>query len=340
MEKLKRKAKALCLVSGGLDSRLALLLVKEQAEVEAIFFNLPFGSGCCKESCAFNFTQMQSIKLHVVDCTKKELFRKYINIIRNPKYGYGSGINPCIDCHIFMLKQSKETAKKINADFIVTGEVLNERPFSQHRKALKLIEEESSFKGRILKPLSAKLLPETIVEKQGLIARDKLLDISGRSRKKQLELAKRYKINFPSPGGGCLLCEKEFAIKLKDLFRHKKRISECDIELLKIGRHFRIGKTKIIVGRNHEENLNLKRLASSHDIVMEAKDVPSPITLIKGAANKEIIRKAAELTARYSDAKNNQAVVKYAKKIDFDKSYSEISVSEIKEQEIEKLRIK
>lgn len=335
-----RKSKALCLISGGLDSRLALMLVREQADAEAVFFNLPVGSGCCKESCAFNFTQLQGIKLHVIDCTKGEMFQRYLEILRKPRHGYGSGMNPCIDCHEFMLKEANKLAKRIGAEVIVTGEVLGERPFSQHRKALDIIEKEAGLEGRLLRPLSAKLLPETILERQGKIDRNKLLDISGRSRKKQIELAKKYKIKFPSPGGGCLLCEKEFAVKLKDLFKHNKKLSHEDIELLKLGRHFRIQEVKIVIGRNHQENLQIKSLAGKNDLLMEAKGVPSPITLILGKKDKKAIAEAASLTARYSDAPNKQVNVKYAKKKDFDKNSKKIEAEKSEEKDIERLRIK
>lgn len=340
MKKSKKRIKALCLLSGGSDSRLATVLTKEQADVEAVFFDLPFGSGCSQEFCAFKFTQLQLLKLHIIDCTKNEMFKEYIEIITNPKHGYGSAMNPCIDCHIFMLKKAKKLAKKIGADFLVTGEVLNKRPFSQHRMALDLIENESGLKGKILRPLSAKLLPKTTMEKQGKVDINKLFNISGRSRKEQIRLAKKYKIRFINPAGGCLLCEKKFTIKLKDLLQHKKKISEQDVKLLQTGRHFRIDNTKIIIGRDHEENLQIKNLAGKNDLLMEVKEIPSPITLVTGRACPEKIKKAAKLTARYSDA-DGKAVVRYAEKVNFDKNWKEVIVkNKISKEEIEKLRVK
>lgn len=291
--------KAIVLFSGGLDSRLAIKLLQEQnIEIMALNFDLPFGGSCCKTMCSFNFTQLHNVKSMVIDCTSGKLFDEYMKIIKKPKFGRGTAMNPCIDCRIFILKKAKEIAKKGNADFIATGEVLNERPMSQHKQAMDIIEKESGLKGKLLRPLSARLLPETEAEKKGLVNRKKLFDIQGRSRKKQIELAEEYKIKYPSPGGGCLLCEKEFAKKLEDLLKHKKKIEPRDIQLLKIGRHFRFDNSKIIVGRNEEENKKLLELGGKKDILMEVKDIPSPITMLQG----KDIEKAAALTIKYSDA--------------------------------------
>lgn len=161
------KTKAVVLFSGGLDSRLAINLLQDQKiEVIALYFNLPFGTGCCIPSCAFNFAQVQGIPLKIIDCTKGKLFQKYIKTVKKPKYGYGTAINPCVDCRIFLLKKAKEIMKKEKADFVATGEVLNERPMSQTKNKLILTEKESGLQGKLLRPLSAKLLPETIAEKK------------------------------------------------------------------------------------------------------------------------------------------------------------------------------
>ncbi|MFH0831511.1 MAG: hypothetical protein V1886_01430 [archaeon] len=301
MKKQKSKIKALCLLSGGLDSRLACKIMQEQCDVEAVFFILPFGSDGSAED-ATNFSEENTIKLHVIDCTKGELFRKYLEIIRHPKHGYGSGINPCIDCHIFLLKEAKKLAKKIKADLIVTGEVLNERPMSQHKKALDYVEIESGLGGKLLRPLSANLLSETSAEKAGLINRDKFLAIQGRNRQQQMELAKKYRISFPQPGGGCMLCEKEFAARLKDLFRNENKISSKDIELLKIGRHYRISNAKLVVGRNEIENKEIREIAGKNDLLFEAVDIPSPTSILIGSQDSKTVRKAAEITAMHSDA--------------------------------------
>lgn len=332
-----RKVKALALLSGGLDSRLAIKLMQEQnIKVIAVYFSLPFGTGCCMPDCAFNFAQTQNVALKIIDCTKGKNFQEYIAIIRKPKHGYGSAMNPCIDCRIFMLKKAKQFMKKLKADFVVTGEVLDERPMSQTKKVLMLIENETSLKGELLRPLSAKLLPETFAEKQNLIDRNKLLAIRGRSRKKQIELAKKYNISYPSPAGGCLLCEQEFAKKLRDLFKHKKKIKARDIELLKIGRHFRVNETKIIVGRNEQENKIIQNLANNN-LIFEVKNFPSPITLLEGKATKTTIKIAAALTLSYSDAHDEkQAQVNYGKR----KLNKYLRVSFLSQDEINKMRLK
>lgn len=297
-----RKPTAYVLFSGGLDSRLALKIMQEQQDnkfkIVALTFKFPFGSACCALD-AFNFCQTQGIKQKIIDCTKGKMFKKYLQIVAKPKFGYGSCMNPCIDCRIFILKEAKKFLK--NGDFIVTGEVLNERPMSQNRRALQLIDKETKLSGRILRPLSAKLLEETIPEKNKLVKRDKLFDISGRSRKRQIELAKHYNISYPSPAGGCLLCEKVFASRLQDLFKRKpiKKITPRDIELLKIGRHFFFPNFKIIVGRNHQENLRLKELRSKKEKIFELKSKPGPTVLLQGKG-KEAEEKAKEFVLKYS----------------------------------------
>lgn len=225
-------------------------------------------------------------------------------MVANPKFGYGSAMNPCIDCRIFIINHTKKFLKP--KDFIVTGEVLNERPMSQNYKALTLIEKETKLEGKILRPLSAKLLPETIPEKTGLVDREKLLGISGRSRKKQIELAKYYKISYPSPAGGCLLCDKVFSERLKDLFKRKKieSIEPRDIALLRIGRHFFFSEYKIIVGRNHEENLQLEKLRKKKEKLFKFKSLPGPTVLLQGKINKESIEKAKEFLLNYSKYKD------------------------------------
>lgn len=335
--KLHKKPKALCLLSGGLDSRLACKIMQEQCEVEAVHFNLPFGSGCCKSDCAFNFTQMQNLKLNVIDCTKGVLFKKYLEIIRKPKHGYGCAVNPCIDCHIFIIKEAKKLMKKIHADFLVTGEVLNERPMSQHLSALNSVEKEAGVEGILLRPLSAKLLPETIPEKNGLVDRNKLLDIQGRQRVRQIELAEKFSIKYPSPGGGCLLCEKEFAIRLRDLLKNDKEISYNDIELLRLGRHFRIDGIKVIVGRNEQENKQIERLADKSDLILEPKDIVGPTTLIRSkiSIDKETIKKASEITARYSDSAEEKVEMNVKGRT----RLFMMSVKKAAKEEIDKLRI-
>ncbi|MBL7206233.1 MAG: tRNA 4-thiouridine(8) synthase ThiI [Candidatus Aenigmarchaeota archaeon] len=288
--------KALILLSGGLDSRLACKILEEQLgkeNIEAMFFVLPFGGGCCSDRfCVTRFAQRHGITLNIVDCTKGRLFKEYINILRKPKFSRGTALNPCIDCHLFMLKKAKKHLK--GNQVIVTGEVLGERPLSQNKGALSLIEREAGVE--VLRPLSAKLLPETSAEKDGLIDREKLFDIRGRQRKNQIALAKKYKIDYPHPAGGCLLCEREYCKKLKQVL-NKKTLVYNDIRLLSIGRHFE--KSQIILGKNKKEN---DMLETEKGIKIIPKQ-PGPTALVRHdlEKNKEnLIKKAELLIQRYS----------------------------------------
>jgi tRNA-specific 2-thiouridylase len=261
---------------------------------------------------------------------------EYLKMVRKPKHGYGKNLNPCVDCRIFIVKKAKKIAEEIGADLIFTGEVLDERPMSQHFKAMKIIEEEAGLKGKLLRPLSAKLLPETVMEKKGLVDRQKLLGIRGRSRKPQLKLAEEFNIkNYPSPAGGCLLTCREYADKLRDLFKHKKRCSMADAALLKVGRHFRFGKNKIIVGRNEAENKLLTAKKAQNDYYFEVPDVGSPITVLQGAKTKKAVKTAAALTAFYSDANSAEVKVNFGRE-----SLSKFIIVSIPSRaEVESLRI-
>jgi tRNA-specific 2-thiouridylase len=327
------RTKALALFSGGLDSILAARLILNQGiDVEAINFANLFCS--CKEEnkCgAIEAAKQLGVPIKVVS-----VGNEYLRIVRNPKHGYGKNMNPCVDCKIFMAKKAKKYAKEIGAAFIFTGEVLDERPMSQRLKALKIIEEESGLKGRLLRPLSAKLLPETVVERKGLVKRDQLLGIRGRSRKPQIKLAKEFNIAYyPSPAGGCLLTCKEFADKLRDLFRHKARCSMADAALLKVGRYFRLGKSKIVVGRNEAENKILTLKKARSDYYFEVPDVGSPITVLQGLKTKKAIELAAALTAFYSDAKSSRVTVNFGRE-SLNKS---VTVSVPSRAEVENYRI-
>lgn len=327
-----KKTRALALLSGGLDSTLALKLILDQGvDVEAVNFVTPFCL-CRKGGCgASEVAKKFNIPLKVISVGED-----YLKVVRKPKYGYGKNMNPCIDCRIFMFKKAKKYAKETGASFIFTGEVLDERPMSQHMGALKIIEEEAGLKGEILRPLSATLLPETVAEQNQFVDRQKLLDIKGRSRKRQIELAKAFNIGkYPCPAGGCLLTYKEFANKLRDLFSHKKQVSLKDVQLLKVGRHFRFGKNKIIVGRNEAENKVLLQMKPPNDYYFEVPDCGSPVTVLQGPKTKKPIEKAAALTAYYSDKKTCEVLVKFGKAT-LDKS---INVSTPSRDEVEKLRI-
>jgi len=291
-------AKALVLMSGGLDSILAAKVLQEQGiEVEAVSFVTPFFTSKHAEKAA----AMLDTPLHIVDITAE-----HMKMLKAPKHGYGRFMNPCIDCHALMIQRAGEIMKEIGADFIATGEVLGERPKSQNRQALNIVEQESGMEGYVLRPLSAKLLDPTIPEKEGLVDREKLLDIRGRSRKPQMELAKKYGITeYPSPAGGCILTDPMFSIRLRNLYRVEEEPSPKDVDLIKIGRVFLSSEgALIIVSRNEQENKELMASAEEGDMILEVEDYPGPLTIIpRNHFGKETIFEAAALTARYGKAK-------------------------------------
>jgi len=302
------KIKMLALLSGGLDSTLAVKMMLDQGiDVEGVNFTTPF---CLCDKCAVDSVGKKfGIKIY-----REFLGQEYLDIVANPSYGYGSQMNPCIDCRILMLKKAKKIARKIGATGLITGEVLNERPFSQRKKTMLLIEREAGVEGQILRPLSAKLLPQTESEKNGAINRTQLLAIQGRRRLPQMRLAKKLGVNeYPCPAGGCLLTDPHFSNKLKDLQKHGEELTLGKIALLKIGRHFRVEGIKIVIGRNKEENQKLLLIASRDRIpYLEVIDFMGPITLLRKNVTKKVQKEAAAITVRYSDApKNLEVKVKY-----------------------------
>jgi len=306
---MMQEMKALAMLSGGLDSTLAVRLVMEQGiDVRAINFVTPFCL-CRKGGCG----AVEAAKTFNVPLKTVSAGTDYLRMVRSPRFGYGKNLNPCVDCRIFMLKKAKRYAKQIGAEFIFTGEVLGQRPMSQHRGALDLIEREAGLQGKIVRPLSGKLLPATEAEKKGFLRKDALRDISGRSRKRQIEMTREFNIvNYPCAAGGCLLTDKEFAKKLQDLFLNK-RITVKEVNLLKVGRHFRFGQNKIIVGRNETENGLLFRTKQKIDYYFEVPGCGSPITILKGPKTRMAIEKTAALTAFYSDKKAGEVEVSFGK---------------------------
>ncbi len=328
-----KKVVALGLLSGGLDSTLAVKLILDQGvRVATVKLTSPFYPSNQTEQChAEKVAKRFNVTLQVFHSDED-----YIEILRRPKYGYGSGMNPCIDCRIYMLNKAKIYAEKMKADFIFTGEVLDERPMSQHWKAMSIIEKEAGLEGRILRPLSAKLLPETEAEIKGWVDRSKLLDIRGRSRKRQIELAKEFNItDYPFPAGGCLLTCREFANKVEDLVNHKNTIDTNDILLLRVGRHFRLGESKIIVGRNETENIRLRTLKRKDDYLFEVPGCGSPLTLLQDTKSTEAKKAAAALTVRYSDSRESKVRVNYGP----EGLNDWIIVPPLREELIDKLRI-
>ena len=292
--------KALCVFSGGLDSMISVKVVQDQGiEVTGITYVTPF-FGPEKARAA---AEQIGIPLLSPDITEEHLA-----MLRNPRYGYGKNMNPCIDCHTLMLSCAGRMMKETGADFLFTGEVLGQRPMSQNKHSLHIVAKNSGYGEYIVRPLSALLLPETRPEKEGIVDRSRLLDISGRGRKRQMELAARYGIgSYSNPAGGCLLTDSGFSRKLRDLF--ESGFSDIrEIKLLKYGRHFRSGPFKIIAGRNRDDNAAIKDLAESGDALLNACDYPGPLVIIPGAGDRETLDLAASICARYCDGPQGESV--------------------------------
>lgn len=303
-----KNVKVLALLSGGLDSTLATKIILDQnAILEAVHFTTPF---CNCNKCTVNsIGEKFCIEVHQV-----LLGQEFLDLVVNPPHGYGSQMNPCIDCRILMLKKAKEIAQRIGANCIVTGEVLNERPFSQRKNSIFAIEREAGLEGTVLRPLSAKLLPETEFERNGMINREKLFSIQGRRRIPQIELAKEYDIkDYPCPSGGCLLTDPQFANRLREFLQYNNNLTLRDVTLLKIGRHFRVEHSKVVVGRDEAENKSLLSIAKREKkSYLEVVDYMGPITLLNANDEYGVIDKAAEITVRYSDApKDSYVDVRY-----------------------------
>jgi tRNA-uridine 2-sulfurtransferase len=307
--------KAIALISGGLDSILAAKFIQKLGiEVMPLHFSIPFSHNAKKPTCAMENMVLKNLG---TELRQISLTEEFLELIKNPKYGFGSNMNPCIDCKILMLKKTKELMNDWDAKFVITGEVFGQRPMSQNRNALTIIEKKSGLEGFLLRPLSAKLLPPTIPEQEKWIDRDKLLNISGRGRKPQMELAEKLDIkDYAQPAGGCLLTDPEFAKRLKDILENGE-LSLENIELLKSGRYFRISNnTKLIVGRNEKENRRLEELAGEKDYLFMPKDTAGPTALGRGEFSEELIKLSYEITRRYCDrnGKNEIEIVHFIKR--------------------------
>lgn len=306
------------MLSGGLDSTVATAVLLDQ-EIECDCLN--FSTGFCIVEHKRKIAPPEERK-HIrnealragsdlqTPVTVIDIADEYLKVVRNPKYGYGSGMNPCIDCRIFMLRKARQYMEEHGGHFVYTGEVLGQRPKSQYRKALETIEEEAGLKGYLLRPLSAKLLPPTIPEQKGWVDRNRLYGIHGRSRKVQMELAEKFRItDYPQPAGGCcFLPDQNYARKIRDIFEYEgtEALTKEQVMLLKAGRHFRINpKLRAIVGRNQMENAYLNNFANSR-VVMTTPEVPGPTTLAIGEVDQASLETLAAITARYSDAENGR----------------------------------
>jgi hypothetical protein len=298
-------AKAIALFSGGLDSTLAILAVLRQGiEVKAIKFQTPFDPDLSEQglSSKDSFPVAEKFGFDI------EIYRlgdTFLDMVKNPKHGYGKNMNPCIDCRILMLKKAGSFMHAICADFLVTGEVLGQRPMSQRKDTLYHIDKEAGFTGQVVRPLSARLLKISLPEVKGTIDREKLYGFGGRSRKPQIALAEEFGlIDFSLPAGGCLLTEPNYAHRMKDVLTCNPEPTLKDIELLRIGRHFRFSPLcKIIVGRDKTENEKIESL-SYNDCLLKVDGFGSPLALVSGEITDEALKVAASLCARYSDAKN------------------------------------
>ncbi len=279
--------------------------MRQGIDVTAVTFMNHFGCEVSdRSSCSKNpFAAAEKFGFNV---KMSHLSEKFIDIVKKPKFGHGKNMNPCVDCRILMLREAKEFMEMAGAEFIVTGEVLGQRPMSQRRDSLNIIDREAGLKGFVLRPLSAKLLKPTLPEESGIVNRGMLYDFGGRSRKPQMALAEEFGLTeYPAPAGGCLLTEPNYAYRLRELLDHNPDASPLDLQLLRIGRHFRLSPDcKVIVGRDKAENEALIKLGNENkSIMMRVPGYGSPLTLLLGRADEEAVSIAGSLCVRYSDAR-------------------------------------
>ncbi|OGX37128.1 MAG: hypothetical protein A3D87_00500 [Omnitrophica WOR_2 bacterium RIFCSPHIGHO2_02_FULL_50_17] len=295
-----RQLKAVGLISGGLDSLLAACIVKDLGvEVYGVYFAMPWG--CCNKTKAIEVSMKLGIKFITF-----QLDERYLEMIKNPRYGRGTALNPCVDCRIHMFSRAGEYMRHIGADFVFTGEVLGQRPMSQLRRSMSQIEEGAGLRGLLLRPLCARLFEPTIPEQEGWIDRQKLLRIAGRSRKEQIHLADQFQISgYNQPGGGCLLTDSHFSRRMQDTLDHGYR-NFRETVALQWGRHFRINRDfKVVLGRDAEENESLIRYAHRDDYVMQLVEGNGPTVILKGNNPPgEILQTAAGLIQRFSKFRN------------------------------------
>ena len=298
----KQQVRALGLMSGGLDSQLAVCLLRDQGiHVEAVFFESPFFGADRARTAAANL----DIRLHVVDFTDD-----IISLLDDPPHGFGKCMNPCVDCHACMIRRAWELAEELDFHFVFTGEVLNQRPKSQRHHALRAVAEDSGVGDKLLRPLSALRLAPTDPEKSGLVDRSQLLALDGRSRKPQFQLAAQFGItDYPSPAGGCRLTEPNFSRRLRDLQLNEGLGSVRAIHLLRFGRHFRLAPgVKIIVGRNAQDNAEIEANLDSKELLLTVEGIPGPSVLMPMESSREHVLLAASICARYSDCKEGERV--------------------------------
>jgi tRNA U34 2-thiouridine synthase MnmA/TrmU len=292
------RGKGIVLISGGLDSLLAArLLMDQDLDMIGFYGALPFVAPDADPASLkpVQLAAQINLTVHVHRCG-----REYIDILRNPSHGYGKHMNPCIDCHIYFIKKAAEMMRDCRADFVATGEVVGQRPMSQMRHTMNHIEKETGLKGRLLRPLSAQLLKPTIPEEEGIVNRDLLMGINGRSRKDQFELARKYNIaEYESPSGGCLFTDRFISRRVSDLLTHGGDVDTVDFYLLTIGRHYRISEAaKIIVSRNERENSELEKYRMVSDYLC-LPDFKGPAVYVKGAITESDMALIGSIMLRY-----------------------------------------
>jgi tRNA U34 2-thiouridine synthase MnmA/TrmU len=349
-----RSRKAIAMISGGLDSTLALSLIRRQGiAVKAINFYTGFcitetqrrkggrSDGTVPRNEALRAAADLEVDIEYVDISGSE----YLDMLVHPKWGYGANANPCVDCRVFMMRKAKEIMVAEGADFIFTGEVLGQRPKSQRRDTLRIIERDSGLEGRLLRPLSAKLLPPTIPEQEGIVDREQLLDISGRSRLRQIALARELGVtDFPQPAGGCCyLTDESFSRKFFDVLDNRekagapRKLVQEDIILMSTGRHFRLSpRAKLVVGRTEVENALLEHHVEGR-ARLEARNLLGPVALVEGEPTWEERQLAAAIVARYGKGKDLPRVEIEWREGDLVESYE--VVPEPDEARIEALRV-
>ena len=322
---MSEQRKAVALVSGGLDSMLAVRVMQEQGiHVEGI----NFFTGFCveghthairkkdrdkpKRNNALWAAEQLGIKLHIID-----IIEEYKDVVINPKHGYGANLNPCLDCKIFMVRKAHEWMKAHAFDFIITGEVVGQRPMSQRKDTMPVVQHESGVEDRLLRPLSARNLPETLPEREGWVNREQLHDFSGRSRKPQIALARSFGFTeWATPAGGCcFLTDAQYSVKLADLWesRGSKQYEMDDIMLLKVGRHIRPARHfKLIVAREEGEGKFLQGYKREFP-TLKVTSHGGPFALIDGELSDEELRQAAAIVARDSQGRSaNEVTLEYA----------------------------
>lgn len=336
LEKRDRKPSAIGLVSGGLDSALAARLMTD-LDVQVTLLHLKHVFQHRPKGPSLTELLADSLNLPLIE---QEISDELLSAVCAPRFGHGKNLNPCIDCHVLMLKRARVEMQRLGADFLFTGEVLGQRPMSQHRGSLNQVEKQAGVKGILLRPLSAKLMEPTLMEESGLVDRERLLDLSGRSRSRQLALAAEWGVkHFGTPAGGCLLTDPEFTRRLqKTLERGCPSVENAD--LLRFGRHFQLDDTtKAVVGRDSADNDAIENRAMQGDIFLFSESPPGPLVLLRGNASEDNLRLAALLQKRYGKARDEDTLCVSYRRMDSDQISRFDAVGSLSEEFLDEIRI-